>query len=89
LTDRAEAERGVLCKCLDDKALFTTMLCLYAATHPEMENSLLDVTEGDPTEGNEEFHEQRRRKWIPSDKQAKRLKKKEPSQRNLDQGTLG
>jgi hypothetical protein len=33
LTDRAEAKRGVLCNCLDGKALFTVMLCLYTATH--------------------------------------------------------
>jgi hypothetical protein len=76
LTDRAEAKRGVLCKHLDVKALFIAMLCLYAATHREMKNSLLDITEGDPTEGNEEFREQGRRKWIPSYEEAKRLKKK-------------
>jgi hypothetical protein len=41
LVDKAESEKSVLCKHLDVKALFTGMLRLYAATHREMEDSLL------------------------------------------------
>jgi hypothetical protein len=41
LVDKAENEKSVLCKPLDGKALFTGMLRLYAATHREMEDSLL------------------------------------------------
>jgi hypothetical protein len=36
LTEKAEAQRTVLCKHLDGKALFTGMLRLYAATHRKM-----------------------------------------------------
>jgi hypothetical protein len=50
------------------------MLLLYAATHREMD-CLLDITEDDPTEGSEEFHEQNRYKRNPSGRQAKRSKK--------------
>jgi hypothetical protein len=37
---KSEAERRVLCKPLDGKALFTAMLHLYAAIHREMRESL-------------------------------------------------
>jgi hypothetical protein len=36
LADRAEAERGVLPKLLDGKALFTGLMRLYAAIYREM-----------------------------------------------------
>jgi hypothetical protein len=36
LADKAEAEREVLCRHLDRKALFTGFLRLYAAVHREM-----------------------------------------------------
>jgi hypothetical protein len=41
LIARAQAERTVLCKHLDGKALFTAILRLYAAIHRETRNSLL------------------------------------------------
>jgi hypothetical protein len=41
LIARAEAERAVLCKHLDGKALFTAMLRLYSARHREMRDSVL------------------------------------------------
>jgi hypothetical protein len=75
LADRVEAERGVPCKHLDGKALFTAILRLYAATHKEMKDSLLNITEGDPIERHEEFCEQERRKRIPSDEHVKKSKK--------------
>jgi hypothetical protein len=47
LVGKAESEKIVLCKHLDGKALFTGMLRLYAATHGEMEDSLLpECTQG-------------------------------------------
>jgi hypothetical protein len=63
LVARAEAERAVLCKHLDGKALFTAMLRLYAATHREMRDSVVPANQ----QPNEEFREQRRRRRIPSD----------------------
>jgi hypothetical protein len=75
LADRAEAERGVLCRHLDGKALFTAILRLYALTHREMEDSLLNTTEGDPAQGNEEFREQKRGKLIPSEEKTQKSKK--------------
>jgi hypothetical protein len=64
---RAEAERAVLCKHLEGKALFAAILRLYATTHTELRGSLLPVPE--PVEPSEEFREQRRRKRNPSDEQ--------------------
>jgi hypothetical protein len=48
LADTNEAERVILCKHLDGKALFTAILRLYALTHREMKRSLLNTTEGGP-----------------------------------------
>jgi hypothetical protein len=75
LADTAEAEREVLCKHLDGKALFTTVLRLYALTHREMKLSLLNTTVRDPAQGDEEFREQKRRKRIPSDEKTQKSKK--------------
>jgi hypothetical protein len=41
LIARAEAERAVLCKHLNGRALFTAMLRLYAALHKELRDSVL------------------------------------------------
>jgi hypothetical protein len=73
ITTRAEAERAVLCKHLEGKALFAAILRLYATTHKELCGSLLPVQEQE--EPNEEFREQRRRKRNPSDEQPAVLKK--------------
>jgi hypothetical protein len=70
LISRAEAERTVLCKHLDGKAIFTAILSLYAAIHRDMRDSLLPEQKDSP----EEFREQRRRKRNPSDEQAKKSK---------------
>jgi hypothetical protein len=68
LADTAEAERVVLCKHMDGKALFTAILRLYAATHTEMLSCLVKPTKGVPAQDNdEEFREQKRRKRVPSD----------------------
>jgi hypothetical protein len=64
---RAETERTELCKHLDGKGTFTAMLCLYAAIHREMYDSLQLKQE----ESTEKFHQQRRRKRNLSDEQAK------------------
>jgi hypothetical protein len=55
---RAEAERAVLCKYLEGKALFTSMILLYAAAHAELRSSL-KTEEGETSEG---LRDQRRRK---------------------------
>jgi hypothetical protein len=73
----------MLCKYLDGKALFTTMLHLYAAIHRERGDSVLPEQE----ESTEEFLEQRRRKRNPSEEQAKRSKTK--LCRHLNRGILG
>jgi hypothetical protein len=44
---------------MDGKALFTAILRLYASTHKEMRESLVNTTEGDPAHSNEEFREQK------------------------------
>jgi hypothetical protein len=67
ITTRVEAERAVLCKHLDGKALFAAILSLYATTHTELRGSLLPVPEQE--EPTEEYREQRRRKRNPSDEQ--------------------
>jgi hypothetical protein len=64
LTTRAEAEKVVLCKHLEGKTLITAILRLYAATHREMMETLLQEVEDAP-EAKEEFREQRRRKGTP------------------------
>jgi hypothetical protein len=66
LVAKAEAERTVLCKHLDDKALFTGILRLYAAIHREMNATL----QSGQVESQMKFREQKRRKWNPSDKRA-------------------
>jgi hypothetical protein len=73
ITSRAEAERIVLCKHLEGKPLFTALLRLYAATHTELRESLLQ--ERGQEKATEEFCEQRRRKRNPSDEQPAVLKK--------------
>jgi hypothetical protein len=65
ITTRAEAERAVLCKYLEGKALFAAILSLYATTHTELRGSLLPEPEQE--EPTEEFREQRKRKRNPSD----------------------
>jgi hypothetical protein len=67
ITTRAEAERAVLYKHLEGKALFAAILRLYATTHTELRGSLLPVPEYE--EPTEEFREQRRSKRNPSDEQ--------------------
>jgi hypothetical protein len=56
LIARADAERAVLWKHLDGKALFTAMLRLYAALHREMRDSVLPAQQN----STEEFCQQRR-----------------------------
>jgi hypothetical protein len=75
LVARAEAERVVLCKHLDGKALFTAMLRLYAALHKELRDSTLPAQQS----SSEEFREQRRRKRNPSDEPAKKSKTSTPT----------
>jgi hypothetical protein len=70
LVAKAEAERVVLCKHLNGKALFTATLRLYAALHRELRGTILPARQT----STEEFREQRRRKRIPSDEQAKKSK---------------
>jgi hypothetical protein len=41
LLTKAEAERAVLCKHLDGKALFLAVLRMYAAIHGELRDSLV------------------------------------------------
>jgi hypothetical protein len=72
---KAEAERVVLCKHLDGKALFTAMLRLYAALHREMRDTILPAQQ----KSTEEFREQRRRKRNPSDDQAKKSRTAMPT----------
>jgi hypothetical protein len=73
LVTRAEAERAVLSKHLDGKALFTGMLRLYAAIHREMTSTL----QSEQVESEQEFREQKRRKRNLSDKQSKPKSKTE------------
>jgi hypothetical protein len=75
LIARADAERAVLCKHLDGKALFTAMLRLYAALHREVRDSVLPAQQN----STEEFREQRRHKRNPSDEQAKKYKTSVPT----------
>jgi hypothetical protein len=58
----AESEKAVLSKHLDGKPMLTAILRLYTATFREMSESAVQ----EPTQPNEKFHEQRRRKRIPS-----------------------
>jgi hypothetical protein len=71
ITARAEAERTVLCKHLEGKALYSTLLRLYATTHKELRESLQPERE----EPSEEFREPRRRKVKPSEDQPTTSKK--------------
>jgi hypothetical protein len=70
LNARAEAERAVLCKHLDGRALFTAMQRLYAALHRELRYTVLPAGQ----KSTAEFREQRRRKRNPSDEKAKKSK---------------
>jgi hypothetical protein len=67
LVARAEAERTMLSNHLDGKALFRGILRLYAAIHREMTAKL----QSEQVEPQQEFREQKRRKWNLSDKEAK------------------
>jgi hypothetical protein len=80
LVARAEAERVVLGKHLDGKALFTAILRLYAALHRELGDSILPAQQT----STEEFREQRRRKRNPSDDQAKKSKINMPTPGSRD-----
>jgi hypothetical protein len=81
LTTKAETEKMVLCKHLEGKTLITAILRLYAATHREMVETLVQVVEDAP-ETKEEFCEQRRRKRNSSDGQATQAKKSSTGQTN-------
>jgi hypothetical protein len=74
LTTKDEAEKVALCKHLEEKTLITAILRLYAATHREMMETLLQEVEDAP-ETKEEFREQRRRKRNSSDGQTTQAKK--------------
>jgi hypothetical protein len=74
LLSNAEAERAVLCKHLDRRALFLAVLRMYAAINREPRDSL--VTEEQQTE---EFREQRRRKRNTSEDESKKLKTSKPT----------
>jgi hypothetical protein len=74
LLTKAEAERAVLCKHLDGKALFLAVLRMYAAIHRELRASLL--TEEQQTE---DFREQRRRKRNSSEEEIKKTKTSKPT----------
>jgi hypothetical protein len=67
---KAEAERTVLSKHLDGKALFTAVLRLYAATHRELREIFLPEGKDTP----EKFREQRRRKRNHPEEHAKKSK---------------
>jgi hypothetical protein len=61
---KTEEEKAVLCKHLEGQALFSGMLCLYAATHRDLMNTLKQEeeepsgeTKGDPGQDNQEFRE--------------------------------
>jgi hypothetical protein len=75
LVAKAEAERAVLCKHLDGKALFTAMLRLYAALHREMRESDLPAQQ----KIDDEFREQSRRKRDAPEEQAKKSKTSVPT----------
>jgi hypothetical protein len=75
LVAKAEAERVVLCKHLEGKALFTAMLWLYAALHRELLDTIISALQT----STEEFREQRIRKRITSDDQAKMSKTAMPT----------
>jgi hypothetical protein len=64
LVSNAEAERTVLCKHLEGKALFPGILRLYAAIHREMNETFQSEQVESPTE----IREQKRRKRNPLDK---------------------
>jgi hypothetical protein len=80
LIARAEAERLVLCKHQDGKALFTATLRLYATLHRELRDSAQSAQQS----SSEEFREQRRRKRNPSDEQAKKSKTATPPPESKD-----
>jgi hypothetical protein len=72
--EKADAERAVLCKYLDGKAMYTATLRLYALTHREMRESRQDIEE-EPAQRNEQFREQKRRKRTPSDEKEQKKTK--------------
>jgi hypothetical protein len=74
LAEKAEVERPVLCKHLDGKALYTAILRLSALTNREMRESWQD-SEEEPAQRNEEFRQQKRRNWTPSDEKEQKMTK--------------
>jgi hypothetical protein len=76
LTAQAERERAVVCKHLDGKPMRTAMRRLYAATFSEMTETAVVEPAQHTHSPEEEFREQRRRKWIPSDDHAQALRSK-------------
>jgi hypothetical protein len=71
LADKAEAEKRVMCKHYEGKALYAGLHHLHAEVHREMNETLLQ----EHGHSNEEFREQKRRKRNASDSQAKNIKK--------------
>jgi hypothetical protein len=65
LVATAEAERTVLSKHLDGKALFAGILRLYAAIHREMNTTL----QSEQVKSQQEFREKKSPRWNLSDKQ--------------------
>jgi hypothetical protein len=65
LANKAEAEKAVVCKHCEGKALYSYagLLHLYAEIHREIKETLL----WEQAKSNEEFYEQRRRKRNASD----------------------
>jgi hypothetical protein len=64
---------------MEGQALFTGLLCLYAATQRDLKNFLKQeppmVKERDPAQSTEEFREQKRRKRTTTDEQVENRKK--------------
>jgi hypothetical protein len=73
LVDKAEAEKGVLCKHYKGKALYAGLQHLYAEIHREMNETLL----WEHAKSNEEFHEQRDERGMPQIEKAS--KQREPT----------
>jgi hypothetical protein len=81
IINKSEEERAVLCKHLEEQALFLGMLRLYAATHRDLRSSIKQEketpsggTNGDPGQSNQEFREQKRRKRTPTGEKAENTK---------------
>jgi hypothetical protein len=70
LADKAEAEKKVLCKHSESKALYASLHHLYAEVHRQMNETLLL----EHANSNYEFREQKRRKKNASDSETKNVK---------------